>query len=194
MGRILWFVCISNLYCDGKSSMMQSNVSTLYFVYVFIYLFNICLFDWFYSISKTGFRIFSNTFRSIFSPIDNVFCSRCWLAKHFKTLSNKLMLIGQKFSKLKTRWIRNSFCHFIGKTLKRFEKRFRIEKHVYSETVLLFYAQQNWFWRTPYKPHGFQDKHVTKMEWLPSDIVHQLLVSGYTAGLKGRVFTLASSC
>ena len=43
-----------NLHCDEKSSMMHSNVSTLYLfiylliylrVYFVIYLFNICLFD-----------------------------------------------------------------------------------------------------------------------------------------------------
>ena len=52
-----------NLHCDEKSSLMQSNVSILYlFIYLlayfFIYLFNICLFDGFYSTKKTGFRIF----------------------------------------------------------------------------------------------------------------------------------------
>ena len=41
-----------NLYCDEKSSM-------LFYIYLFtclfIYLFSICLFDWFHSTSKTGF-------------------------------------------------------------------------------------------------------------------------------------------
>ena len=54
--------------------MMQRNVSNIYlFIYLSIYLFNICLFDWFYLTNKSGFRIFSNTFRSVSSPIDNVF-------------------------------------------------------------------------------------------------------------------------
>ena len=95
-------------------------------VYLFIYLINVWLFDWFYSTNKTGFRILSNTFRSISSPIDNVFCSRCWLAKRFKMLSgcwlvkrfkmlsDKLMLIGQTPSERNTRLIGNLFCHFIG--------------------------------------------------------------------------------
>ena len=35
-----------NLHCDEKSSMLHSNVSTLYlFIYLFTFLFNICLFD-----------------------------------------------------------------------------------------------------------------------------------------------------
>ena len=51
------FCVFQNLHCDEKSSMMQSNVSTVYlFIYRFICLFNICLFDWFYSTSKTGFE------------------------------------------------------------------------------------------------------------------------------------------
>ena len=75
-----------NLHCDEKSSMMHFSVSTLYlFIHLFTFLFNICWFDWFYLIKKTGLRIISNIFRSISSPIDNVSCSRCWLAKRFKT-------------------------------------------------------------------------------------------------------------
>ena len=96
-------------------------------VYFFIYLFNICLFYWFYSTTKTGFRIFSNTFRSISSPIDNVFCSRCWLAKHFKTFSDKLLLIVQTFSERKTRLIGKHFWNF---NVKTFQKRFWKEKRV----------------------------------------------------------------
>ena len=70
-----------NLHCVEKSSMMHRNVSIHFLfiyllVYFFIYLFNICLFDGFYSTKKTGFRIFSNTFRSVSSPIDNDVCSR----------------------------------------------------------------------------------------------------------------------
>ena len=90
------------------------------FIYLFIYfyylLINLIFVYWLiYSTNKTGFRIFSNTFRSISSPIDNFFCSRCWLAKRFKTLSDKLMLIEQKrFRKEKLRLIGNSFCHFTG--------------------------------------------------------------------------------
>ena len=34
-----------NLHCDEKSSVMYSNVSTLYLL---VYLFNIYLFNWFY--------------------------------------------------------------------------------------------------------------------------------------------------
>ena len=60
-----------NLHCDEKSSMMQSNVSTLFlFTFLIVYLY---LFIWLILFNKTGFRIFSNTFRSIASPIDNVF-------------------------------------------------------------------------------------------------------------------------
>ena len=49
------------------------------FLIVFIYFFNIYFFDWFYSTKKTGFRIFSNTFRSISSQIDNVVVDADWL-------------------------------------------------------------------------------------------------------------------
>ena len=88
--------------------MKKSSMFIYLFTCLFIYLIFVYLIDFIQPIRQVL------EFRSIASQINNVFCSRCWLAKRFKTLSDKLMLIGQTFLERKTRLIGNSFCHFIG--------------------------------------------------------------------------------
>ena len=118
--RILWFVCISKsalpweIFYDPKQC----------FDPIFIYLIFVYLIDFILSkkkkkknkkkIKNKQVLEYSRTHLAQFLARSiNVLCSRCWLAQCFKTLSDKLMLIGQTFSERKTRLIGNSFCHFI---------------------------------------------------------------------------------